>query len=210
MRPLHFAIMKINPADCSIRDIYKHMVCLITPRPIAWVSTISADGITNLAPFSFFNGVGANPPTVMFCPVNRRDGSFKDSLNNVLVTKEFVVNLVSFDLANIMNQTSFDYESELSEIDVLGIPTRDSDIVAPPRVADAPAAIECKLDRVIHLNEGPAGANIVIGEIAMLHIHDDVLGDDGLADAAKLDVVGRLGRSEYTRTTDRFSLDRAN
>ena len=115
--------MQFNPADMGIRDVYTLMVQLITPRPIAWVSTVSKSGVTNLAPYSFFNGVGANPPSVLFCPVNRRDGTRKHSLLNVLETGEFVVNLVSFDNAEIMNQTSADFEQEQSEIDALGIET---------------------------------------------------------------------------------------
>ncbi len=201
--------MQISPAESSTRDIYRHMVSLITPRPIAWVTTVSESGITNLAPFSFFNGVGANPPTLMFCPVNRRDGSFKHSLVNAMATGEFVVHVVSFDLAETMNDTSADFDEETSEIEALGIETVDSIYVAPPRIKAAPAAFECKVDRVIHLNEGPAAANIVIGQVVMMHIRDDILGDDGLADPAKLDAVGRLGRSDYARTTDRFSLERA-
>ena len=201
--------MQISPAESSVRDIYQHMVNLITPRPIAWVTTVSESGTTNLAPFSFFNGVGANPPTLMFCPVNRRDGSFKHSLANAMATGEFVVHVVSFDLAATMNNTSADFDEETSEIEVLGIETVDSVHVVPPRIKASPAAFECKVDRVIHLNEGPAAANIVIGEVVMMHIQDDVLGDDGMADPSKLDAIGRLGRSDYVRTTDRFSLERA-
>ena len=201
--------MQIDPNESTIRDIYQHMVNLITPRPIAWVTTVSESGITNLAPFSFFNGIGANPPALMFCPVNRRDGSFKHSLINAIATREFVVHVVSFDLAETMNKTSADYDAETSEIETLGLEIEDSIRVKPPRVKAAPAAFECTVDRIIHLNEGPAAANIVIGQVVMMHIRDDILGDDGFADPAKLDAVGRLGRSEYARTTDRFSLERA-
>ena len=201
--------MQIDPNESTIRDIYQHMVNLITPRPIAWVTTVSESGVANLAPFSFFNGVGANPPTLMFCPVNRRNGSHKHSLINAMATREFVVHVVSFDLAETMNKTSADFDEETSEIKAIGIETVDSVQVASPRIKAAPAAFECKVDRIIHLSEGPAAANIVIGQVVMMHIRDDILGDDGLADPAKLDAVGRLGRSDYARTTDRFSLERA-
>ena len=113
--------MQFDPSDMGIRDVYTLMVQLITPRPIAWVSSVSKTGVTNLAPYSFFNGVGANPPSVLYCPVNRRDGSQKDSLLNVLDTKEFVVNVVSAANAEIMNQSSADFESEVSEFEALDI-----------------------------------------------------------------------------------------
>ena len=112
--------MLFDPEQMSVRDIYLHMVRLITPRPIAWVSTCSQAGKHNLAPFSFFNGVGANPPTVVFSPVNRRDGSKKDTLLNVEETGEFVVNIVSYSQAEQMNQTSADYDSEINEFEAVG------------------------------------------------------------------------------------------
>jgi flavin reductase (DIM6/NTAB) family NADH-FMN oxidoreductase RutF len=200
--------MQYDPDKMSIRDIYRLMVQLITPRPIAWVSSISASGVTNLAPFSFFNGVGANPPSVVFCPVNRPDGSLKDSLLNIKATREFVVNVVSYDLAETMNLTSAEYDREVSEFDMLGIATAPSVLIAPPRVAKSLAQMECRLIQAIHLAEGPAAANLVIGEILMLHVDDDVLSGEGRIDPAKMDTIGRLGGRAYARTTERFTLDR--
>jgi flavin reductase (DIM6/NTAB) family NADH-FMN oxidoreductase RutF len=199
--------MLFDPGKAEIRDTYRLMVQLITPRPIAWVSSVSKEGVTNLAPYSFFNGIGANPPSLLFCPVNRRDGSQKDSLLNVLDTKEFVVNVVSGDNAELMNRTSADYTSDVSEFEALGIETVDSKIVAPPRVASSLAQFECKLLQHIELASGPAGANVVIGEIVMIHIDDSIV-EDAIVDPAKLDNVGRLGGKAYTKTTDRFQLDR--
>ena len=145
--------MQFNPSDMGIRDVYALMVQLITPRPIAWVSTISKSGVTNLAPYSFFNGVGASPPSVLFCPANRRDGSMKHSLSNVIETGEFVVNLVSFDDAELMNQTSAEFGDDQSEIDALGIETTASSLVKPPRVVTSLAQFECKLLQHIALGE---------------------------------------------------------
>jgi flavin reductase (DIM6/NTAB) family NADH-FMN oxidoreductase RutF len=199
--------MQFDPTNMGIRDVYTLMVQLITPRPIAWVSSISKDGVTNLAPYSFFNGVGANPPSVLYCPVNRRDGSQKDSLLNVLDTKEFVVNVVSAADAEIMNKSSADFASEISEFEALGIKTLPSEKIAPPRVASSLAQFECKLLQHIELASGPAGANVVIGEIVMMHVADSII-NDGIIDPAKLDNVGRLGGKAYTKTTDRFELDR--
>lgn len=191
----------------GIRDVYTLMVQLITPRPIAWVSSMSKHGVANLAPYSFFNGIGANPPSVLFCPVNRRDGSKKDSLLNVLETKEFVVNVVSAADAEIMNGTSADYSSETSEIEALGIETIASKKVSPPRVASSLAQFECKLLQHIELADGPAGANVIIGEIVMMHVDDTII-TENVIDPGKLDNVGRLGGKAYTKTTDRFELDR--
>ena len=129
--------MQFDPTDISLRDVYTLMVQLIQPRPIAWVSSVSKTGIANLAPYSFFNGVGANPPTLLFCPANKKDGGRKDSLTNVLETKEFVVNVVSATDAEIMNQSSAEYSSETSEFEAIGINTLDSSIVTPPRVASS-------------------------------------------------------------------------
>jgi flavin reductase (DIM6/NTAB) family NADH-FMN oxidoreductase RutF len=199
--------MKFDPTEMGIRDVYTLMVQLITPRPIAWVSSISEAGVTNLAPYSFFNGVGANPPSVLFCPVNRRDGSQKDSLINVLETSEFVVNVVSSNHAELMNQTSADFDSEISEFDHLDIATNDSIKVKPPRVAASLAQFECKLLQHIELAKGPGGANVVIGEIVMLHVDDSII-NDGIVLPADIDTVGRLGGKSYAKTTDRFELDR--
>ena len=199
--------MRIDPAESSVREIYSLMVQLITPRPIAWVSSVSKTGVTNLAPYSFFNGVGANPPTVVFCPANQRDGSQKDSLRNVLETKEFVVNVVSAADAELMNQSSANYDSEVSEFEAIGIETLASEKISPLRIASSRAQFECRLLQHIELGSGPAGANLVIGEIVMMHI-DDSLNENGVIDPAMLDNVGRLGGKAYTRTTDRFELDR--
>lgn len=199
--------MQFDPSQMGIVDTYRLMVQLITPRPIAWVSTVSSSGITNLAPYSFFNGIGANPPSVLFCPVNRRDGSKKDSLLNALETKEFVVNVVSAKNAEIMNASSADYAPDSSEFEALDIKTLPSQIVTPPRVAASVAQFECKLLQHIELGVGPAGANVVIGEIVMLHVDDSII-SDGIIDPSLLDNVGRLGGSAYAKTTDRFEMDR--
>ena len=199
--------MQIDPTESSVREIYTLMVQLITPRPIAWVSSVSKAGVTNLAPYSFFNGVGANPPTVVFCPANQRDGSPKDSLRNVLETNEFVVNVVSSDDAALMNQSSANYDSEVSEFEAIGIETLESEKVTPPRIASSRAQFECRLLQHIELGTGPSGANVVIGEIVLLHVADSII-SDGIVDPAKLDNIGRLGGKAYTKTTDRFELDR--
>lgn len=200
--------MEFDPDSMSTRDVYLKMVSLITPRPIAWVSTLSQTGVANLAPYSFFNGIGANPPSLMFAPVNRRDGSRKDSLLNVENNGQFVVNVVSFEQAESMNQTSADFDSETSEFSACGLTPLESMKVSPPRVAEAKASFECELLQTLHLGTGPAGANLVIGRIVMIHVADEVVTESGEVLPESLDTIGRLGGAGYSRTTDRFDLQR--
>jgi flavin reductase (DIM6/NTAB) family NADH-FMN oxidoreductase RutF len=190
------------------RDAYGWMISTIMPRPIAWVSTISSDGKTNLAPFSFFQGVTANPPTLLFVPVNTRDGTKKDTVRYIEAVPEFVVILVSFALGEQMNASSAALPYGESEFDTFGIFATPSERVRPPRVAAAPVAFECTLDRIVHIGEGPLAANIVLGRILLAHVNDAVLGADGRPDSAKLDLIGRLGGEGYTRTRERFELER--
>ena len=203
-----FGRMTIDFARLPMRDVYAWMTGTILPRPIAWVSTISAAGKTNLAPFSFFQGVCSNPPTLMFVPVNTRDGSKKDTTRNIEEVPEFVVNLVSFALAEKMNATAALLPSGESEFEAFGIAAAPSERVRPPHVAAAPVAFECTLDRFVHIGEGPLAANVVFGRIHVAHVSDEVLGSDGKPDAAKLDLVGRLGGEAYTKTRDTFAIKR--
>jgi flavin reductase (DIM6/NTAB) family NADH-FMN oxidoreductase RutF len=190
------------------RDAYSWMINAITPRPIAWVSTISADGITNLAPFSFFQGVCANPPTLIFCGANDRTGKKKDSVINVGQVPEFVVNIVPYSLREPMNLTSAPLPHGESEFEKFNIATAPSKAVRPPRVAEAPIAFECKLERIVELGGGPLGSNVVFGTIFFMHVSDSVLNGEGLIDPVKLDTIGRMGGDFYTRTTELFSVKR--
>ena len=190
------------------RDAYQWMTTTILPRPIAWVSTISPEGRTNLAPFSFFQGVTANPPTLMLVPVNTRDGTKKDTVRNIELLPEFVVNLVPFALAEQMNQCAALLPYGESEFSAFGIAEAASEKVRPPRVAASPVAYECTLDRIVHIGTGPLAANVIFGRIIAAHVRDDILGPGGFPDSAKLDLVGRLGAEDYTRTREVFSYPR--
>jgi flavin reductase (DIM6/NTAB) family NADH-FMN oxidoreductase RutF len=190
------------------RDSYSWMINAITPRPIAWVSTISSAGQTNLAPFSFFQGVCANPPTLLFVGANDRNGRKKDSVLNVEQVPEFVVNIVSYDLREPMNLTSASLPHGESEFDKFKIATTPSARVRPPRVAAAPVAFECKLDRIVRIGDGPLAGNVIFGTIILGHIDDGVLGADGQIDPHKLDTIGRMGGEFYSRTTERFAIKR--
>lgn len=200
--------MRLNFSELIPRDAYAWMIGTILPRPIAWVSTISAEGKTNLAPFSFFQGVTSNPPTLMFVPVNDRAGKKKDTVRNIEQVPEFVVNLVPFALAEKMNLSSALLPYGESEFEAFNIASTPSEKIRPPRVAAAPVAFECTLDRFVHIGEGPLAANVVFGRIQLAHVDDAVLGPDGRADPAKLDLIGRLGGDGYARTTERFALKR--
>ena len=200
--------MQIDPQVIAHEELYRQMVRLVTPRPIAWVSTVSNTGLTNLAPFSYFNAVGSKPPTLMFCPANRPDGQKKDTLANIEQTGEFVVNLVSFDLAEKMNQTSAGYDRETSEFEACGLTPAPSLQVRPPRVAESRAQFECRLHSITHLATGPGAANVVIGHILLIHVADEMFDERGRVDPARIDTIGRMGGMSYARTTDRFEIDR--
>jgi flavin reductase (DIM6/NTAB) family NADH-FMN oxidoreductase RutF len=200
--------MLIDFSAISARNAYQWMTHTILPRPIAWVSTISPEGVTNLAPFSFFQGITANPPTLMFVPVNTREGKKKDTLRNIELVREFVVNVVPHAAAMAMNESAASLPYGESEFSKFKIEPVASEKVRPPRVAGVPVAFECTLDRVIQIGEGPLAANVVFGRILVGHVSDAVIGPGGLPDAGKLDLVGRLGGEEFITTRDRFNLVR--
>lgn len=200
--------MRIDLPALKPRDAYHWLTATIFPRPIAWVTTISAHGETNLAPFSFFQGVTAAPPALLFVVSNTRDGSRKDTLRNLEEVPEFVVNTVPHALAGQMNATSATLPYGESEIETFHVETVPSEIVRPPRVAKSPVNFECKVHQIVRVGEGPIAGNIVIGFIQTLHVDPSVLAADGLPDPGKLDHIARLGRSSYSMTRERFDLER--
>ncbi len=200
--------MLLDFSKLPAREVYGWMTSAIAPRPIAWVSTISADGRTNLAPFSFFQGVTSNPPTLLFVPVNNRDGQPKDTVRNIREVPEFVVHVVPHALAGPMNASAATLPYGESEFTAFNIATVASTKVRPPRVAAAPVAFECSLHQIVDVGEGPLAAHVVFGRIALVHVSDAVLGADGRIDAGKLDLIGRLSGDWYCRTTERFTVER--
>jgi len=198
--------MQFDPASMSSRDTYHWMTRLINPRPIAWVATVSSQGVANLAPFSFFNGVGAKPPTLLFCPANKPDGSPKDTLLNIRQTGEFVVNVVTLPFAGQMHQTAAELDYQIDEFEFATVKKQDSLMVDVPRVANAAAAFECELMQVLSLEEGPGAANVVIGRIVCFHVADELLNQDGSFDSSSLTTIGRMGDLEYAKTNNRFRL----
>jgi flavin reductase (DIM6/NTAB) family NADH-FMN oxidoreductase RutF len=200
--------MIINPPEHDYRNIYKLMIGAIVPRPIAFVSTLSREGILNLAPFSFFTGVSANPPVICFSPMIRgSDGNRKETLNNIETTREFVVNIVSEDFAVQMNICSTEFPPEVDEFQQSGLTPISSDLVKAPRVKESKINLECRLLQVLHVSPKPLGGSLVLGEVLRFHIADE-LWDDYRIDPNKLRPIGRMGGPTYTRTTDRFDLVR--
>ncbi|MFP9191173.1 flavin reductase family protein [Natronosalvus vescus] len=188
--------------DGHVGSLYRVLSSAVVPRPIAWVSTRGHDGVDNLAPYSFFTVASVDPPVVLFAPVDGADG-LKDTPRNVAETGEFVVNLVTDDLATAMNETSATLHAGESEFDHAGLERADSTVVTPPRVAEARVALECTRRELIDIG----GSTLVLGDVRYVHMNEDVTTDRKI-DVEKVDAVGRLAGSWYTKTTDRFSLER--
>ncbi|MBA3849738.1 MAG: flavin reductase family protein [Opitutus sp.] len=201
--------MFLDFTQLSPRDGYAWLTQAVIPRPIAWVSTVSADGRPNLAPFSFFQAICSNPPTLMFVPTNNRDGGKKDTLRNIEAVPEFVVNLVPYALAAPMNATAAPLPYGENEFAHADVEPAASTRVRPPRVAASPVAFECTLDRVVTIGNGVGAGNVVFGRIVAMHVADSVLAADGKAiDPAKLDLIARLSGDYYMRTGELFTITR--
>lgn len=191
----------VEAKDLNSREVYYYMIGGIGPRPIALVSTISADGEHNLAPFSFFNGFGANPPMIGFSPARRgRDGTLKDTYNNLMATKECVVQVVTHEIVEQVNVSSTEYEPGIDEFVKSGLTALDSDLVKAKRVKESPFHMECKLHQMIHLGDKGGAGNLAICEILKFHVAKDVLDEQGRIDQRLIDLVGRNGGNYYTRS----------
>ena len=202
--------MKVDPSAISHDAAYFWQIATIVPRPIAWVSTLNEDGSANLAPFSFFMGVGADPPMIALSIGTReRDGVEvpKDSWRNIARTGELVVSLATEELAAAMNASSAEVPYGVDEFGLAGVTKAPSERVAPPRVAESPVAMECKLERILELGRGPSPASLIIAEILLWHVRDEVV-VNGRIDPRLLHTVGRLGGAFYTRTRDLFEMKR--
>jgi flavin reductase (DIM6/NTAB) family NADH-FMN oxidoreductase RutF len=202
----HGKFQTLVTAERANRDNFKTLLSCVVPRPVAFVSTISADGFPNLAPFSFFNGVGSNPTAVVFSPCTKADGTSKDTLVNLRNVPEFVVNVVSYSIREAMNEASFAYPPEVNEFEAAGFTPLPSRFVKPARVAESPVHLECRLVQIVPVGNGPLSANICIGEVLCFHVAETHLLPDGTADVAKIDLVARLGGEDYSTIRDRFTL----
>jgi len=199
--------MIIDPAELGRRERNALVNGLIAPRPIAWVSSLGPDGSRNLAPFSFFGAFSFDPPTIGIGPGSRA-GVNKDTLANVKATGELVVNLVDRSLAEAANACSGEWGPDVDEWDVAGVEPAPSEVVAPARVNEAPAALECRVRQVLELGDAArASNNLVVAWVVRIHVADEAM--DGLKPLPDvLDLVGRVGGDEWCTTRDRFTLPR--
>lgn len=189
-----------NPASLEVRELHPLLLDGISPRPIAFASTVDAEGRPNLAPFSFFNVFSANPPVLIFSPARRgRDNTTKHTLENVLEVPEVVVNLVDFAMVQQCSLASGDFPEGVSEFEKAGLTPVASETVRPFRVAESPVQLECKVMRVDALGDGPGAGQLVVCEITRVHVRKEVMGPDGRPDAHLLDLVGRCGGNWYVR-----------
>ena len=201
--------MIYDPAEHPFSETHKLMIGSIVPRPIALVSTTSNNGINNLAPFSYFNGVCSKPPTIMFAPARRGwDGKEKDTLINIRNTKEFSINIVSEDIGEKMVKCSTDYEKEVDEYSKSGLSPLSSKKIKPPIVSESKISLECILNQIVQIGKGDAGSGfIVIGTIVLFHINDEVY-DNGRIILDKLQPLGRVAGNGYVRSTNAFDIVR--
>lgn len=204
--------MDLDPDTLAARERYRLLIGCIVPRPIALVSTISPDGRPNLAPYSFFSGLGSDPLTVLFCPANRPDGGEKDSLRNAKPVAEggageFVVNAAVESYAREIAASAEELAYGESEFELTGLETAPSSVVRPPRIARAPWAFECRTLQVVRTNPGvPAGGNVVIGRVVRIHLAEGLADARLVIDADRLAAVGRLGGISYCFTRQRYSM----
>lgn len=198
-----------TPQALGPRDAYRLLISLIVPRPIGWASTIGADGTLNIAPFSFFNGVGDNPPTVMISVGQRRTETGrapKDTLRNAQETGEYVINIVDEALSEQMNITSGEWGYEVDEFERAGLHLTASTDVRPPRVAEASAALECKVTQVVPVQD--THYVMILGQVMRFHVREGLMRPNGTADPTLLRPIGRLGGNEYAKLGQVFAMER--
>ena len=198
-------MLSIDPKEISTGKLHGYLLGAVAPRPIAFASTIDADGNPNLSPFSFFNVFGANPPIMIFSPARRvRGNTTKHTLQNAEETKEVVINVVSYPIVQQMSLSSSEYPAGVNEFVKAGFTMLPSEEVAPFRVAESPVQFECKVKDIIYTGEEGGAGNLIICEVVKIHISEDVLGEDGRIDQYKIDLVARAGGSFYSRARDGF------
>tara|TARA_R110002096_G_scaffold5570_2_gene25980 strand:- start:312 stop:1181 length:870 start_codon:yes stop_codon:yes gene_type:complete len=195
----------LDPKSISTSKLHGYLLSAVAPRPIAFASTLDADGNPNLSPFSFFNVFSANPPILIFSPARRvRDNTTKHTLENAELTKEVVINVVNYDMVHQMSLSSTEYPEGVNEFEKAGLTMLKSDLVKPYRVAESPVQFECKVNDIIKLGtEGGAG-NLIICEVVKLHVDDEVLDENKVINQKKLDLVARAGGSYYSRAKAGF------
>jgi len=198
--------MQIEPKSKEVGELYGLMISVIVPRPIALVSSVSKKGILNLAPFSYFMGVCSHPPIIAVSIIERPSGP-KDTATNIQDTAQFVVNIVTEEIAEKMNTASGDYPPEVNEFEIAGLTPMPSTLITPPRVEESPISMECRLVEMSKVGESPYASYLTLGEVLLFHIKDE-LWADGEVDIRKLHAIGRMSGPRYTRTRDIFEMQR--
>lgn len=195
-------MLRIDPEQEQTPKLHQYLVGSVAPRPIAFASTISADGTPNLAPYSFFNVFSSNPPTLVFSS-NRRvsNNTTKDTLHNVQENGEVVINVVSFQIVRQMAITSIEYASDVSEFGKAGLTPIPSEIIKPFRVKESPVQMECKVQQIVPLGESGGAGHLIICKVVLMHIDERVLDEEGRINPHKIDLMGRLGRAYYVRAS---------
>lgn len=195
-------MLKIDPAEIATKDLHQFILGAVAPRPIAFASTISSDGIPNLAPYSFFNAFSSNPPILIFSS-NRRvsNNTTKDTLKNVEDTGEVVINVVPHSIVRQMALCSIEYDAGINEFEKAGFTPLPSEKIRPFRVAESPVHMECRVEKILPLGEKGGAGNLIICNIVLMHIAEAVLNDKGRIDPHKIDLVARMGRFYYARAS---------
>ncbi len=194
-------MISFEPKDLSVGRLHGYLLGAVTPRPIAFASTIDKDGNINLSPFSFFNVFSANPPILIFSPARRgRDNTTKHTYENVLEVKEVVINIVNYAMVQQMSLSSTEYPKSTNEFLKAGLTQLPSEKVKPPRVAESPVQFECKVNKVIELGKDGGAGNLVICEVVKLHIDPTILDENQVIDQHKIDTVARMGGNWYSRS----------
>jgi len=195
-------MLTLKTADLSPMELQNYLQYAIAPRPICFASTVDKAGNVNLSPFSFFNLFSSNPPICVFSPARRvRDNSTKHTLDNVLEVPECVINVVNYAMVQQTSLASTDYPKGVNEFVKAGFTELKSEVVRPPRVAEAPVQLECVVTQVIPLGDQAGAGNLVVAEVKLIHIDEAILDESGKIDQTKIDLVARLGGDWYCRTT---------
>jgi flavin reductase (DIM6/NTAB) family NADH-FMN oxidoreductase RutF len=189
----------VDPKDLGISDVYQLITRAVAPRPIAFVSSMSRDGVGNLAPFSYFNAGGANPPSVVFSPLRTRENAEKDTLRNIRETGEYVINVVPYRIRERMNITSAPFPPEVNEFEQAGFTPFPSVKVKPPGVLESPINLECRLFKVVSHGDGPLSANYIIGQVVYMRVCESVWMEETVHPPG-IHAIGRMGADWYCRT----------
>ena len=198
-------MLSFIPSEITTEKLHSYLLSAVAPRPIAFASTVDANGNPNLSPFSFFNVFSANPPILIFSPARRvRNNTTKDTLKNAVQTKEVVINVVNFDLVHQMSLSSTEYPQGVNEFVKSGLTMLKSDCVKPFRVAESPIQFECKINNIIELGKEGGAGNLIVCEVVKMHINTDFIADDGSINQEKLDLVARAGGNYYSRAKNGF------